>query len=167
MLIAELRLVVVSRLQIQRAARMMLANRKVGLLRLIRLGRHHAAVDIQRAFRGHQGRILRAVLEKVRAVDAKNALQREREQRIHEEFQVHGAALRIQMMFRRRRAWKRLRNLLAINRQMMAIKVTDALRRWSAKCELARRKEAARLRRILEVSGCYSCRLGRSMVLTL
>jgi hypothetical protein len=127
--------------KVQMCYRASRASQQVAVLRAYRDLRFRSARDIQRVFRGHLGRVRSHVQAKILAVNAQNVSIAERRAEILYTFQHRGAAMRIQLLWKRKRYWKNLRDIIMFHKKMRMQTIEQWLRMFAAKLEMRRRKK--------------------------
>ena len=83
--------------------------------------------------------MVRRKLKRVQATERERA---EKQDGLQEEFRLDGAAIRIQLLWQRRKLWQNLRSVIRFHKQLRAIVIQSWYRRHRAKCELHRRRVA-------------------------
>ena len=127
--------------KVQMCFRASRASKQVAVLRAYRDLRFNSARDIQRVFRGHLGRVRSHVQEKIISVDDQKREDDARREDILYSFQHRGAAMRIQLLWKRKRYWKNLRDIITFHKKLRMEVMKQWIRMFAAKLELRRRKK--------------------------
>jgi hypothetical protein len=130
--------------QIQRMARYALVVRRLRRVArgAVELHRHHAAISIQRVYRGHLGRRRAVLFRRIRSAKAARRGQNAAQALLRRQLVAKGAALRIQEWVRSILARRRMLKLRRWKRFVASSCIQRYLKRWMQRLRVHRRREA-------------------------